>query len=88
MTYKVSKCSICDKPVTGYKFARNSDELRQIKRDYKLTSKDVAKLLYCEEVTVISWLRNPESESSRNMPDGKLKHLKLALRGRKKVKLC
>jgi len=62
----------------------NADELRQIKRDYKLTSKDVADLLSCEEVTVISWLRNPETEAHRNMNDGRLKHLRLALRGRKK----
>jgi len=62
----------------------NADKLRQIKRDYKLTSKDVADILCCEEFTVISWLRNPESESHRNMNDGRLRHLKLALRGRKK----
>ncbi len=62
----------------------NADELRQIKKDYGLTSGDVAGLIDVSETTVISWLRNPASESHRPMPKSRLNHLKLALRGRKK----
>ncbi len=53
----------------------NGDKLRALKLKHGLTSQKVAGILKVSIGSVNSWLTNPESETSTNMPDNQLKLL-------------
>ena len=63
---------------------KNVDRLREYKATYGLTNEKVAQLLDVSIRTVKSWLARQGSTNNRPMSDGRLNHLKLRCRDRKR----
>lgn len=63
----------------------NAQKLRELKKTYGITTKQVAKILGLAIITVNRWLLDKNSPHFEFMPDSRLDHLKSKLSRRRKV---